>query len=347
MSYARSRAGVPGRQAEERLAYLAYHDALTGLANRVLLNDRLTQALLVAQRSGEPIALLIIDLDHFKSVNDSLGHHAGDRMLQEVGARLRALVRESDTVARLGGDEFAVMLRNADAQRATTMGGKVLIRLNEPYVIQNRPFVVSASIGIATFPEHGTTADSMLQKADIAMYVAKSGGFGIAVYAPDRDRPAHRRLALTTELREGIEHDQFVCHYQPIVSLRTNEVIRIEALARWQHPAQGLLGPEEFVSLAEQTGLIEPLTMLLIDKVLREWAAPRVGLPIQVAVNLSARHLRDPDLPERVAEALSGAPCSAVGARARDHRELDHVGSGSVDRLSVATARDGHQRRRR
>jgi diguanylate cyclase (GGDEF)-like protein len=175
------------RQAEERLAYLAYHDALTGLANRVLLNDRLTQALLVAQRSGEPIALLIIDLDHFKSVNDSLGHHAGDRMLQEVGARLRALVRESDTVARLGGDEFAVMLRNADAQRATTMGGKVLIRLNEPYVIQNRPFIVSASIGIATFPAHGTTADSLLQKADIAMYVAKSGGFGIAVYAPDRD----------------------------------------------------------------------------------------------------------------------------------------------------------------
>ena len=302
------------RQAEERLAYLAYHDALTGLANRVLLNDRLTQALLVAQRSGEPIALLIIDLDHFKSVNDSLGHHAGDRMLQEVGARLRALVRESDTVARLGGDEFAVMLRNADAQRATTMGGKVLIRLNEPYVIQNRPFVVSASIGIATFPEHGTTADSMLQKADIAMYVAKSGGCGIAVYAPDRDRPAHRRLALTTELREGIEHDQFVCHYQPIVSLRTNEVIRIEALARWQHPAQGLLGPEEFVGLAEQTGLIEPLTMLLIDKVLSEWAAPRVCQPIQVAVNLSARHLRDPDLPERVAEVLRRhrAPPSAL-----------------------------------
>ena len=302
------------RQAEERLAYLAYHDALTGLANRVLLNDRLTQALLVAQRSGEPIALLIIDLDHFKSVNDSLGHHAGDRMLQEVGARLRALVRESDTVARLGGDEFAVMLRNADAQRATMMGGKVLIRLNEPYVIQNRPFIVSASIGIATFPEHGTTADSLLQKADIAMYVAKSGGFGIAVYAPDRDRPAHRRLALTTELREGIERDQFVCHYQPIVSLRSNEVIRLEALARWQHPAQGLLGPGEFVGLAEQTGLIEPLTMLLIDKVLREWAAPRVCLPIQVAVNLSARHLRDPDLPERVAEVLRRhrAPPSAL-----------------------------------
>jgi diguanylate cyclase (GGDEF)-like protein len=302
------------RQAEERLAYLAYHDALTGLANRVLLNDRLTQALLVAQRSGEPIALLIIDLDHFKSVNDSLGHHAGDRMLQEVGARLRALVRESDTVARLGGDEFAVMLRNADAQRATTMGGKVLNRLNEPYVIQNRPFIVSASIGIATFPEHGTTADSMLQKADIAMYVAKSGGFGIAVYAPDRDRPAHRRLALTTELREGIEHDQFVCHYQPIVSLHRHQVVRIEALARWQHPAQGLLGPEEFIDLAEQTGLIEPLTMLLIDKVLREWAAPRVRLPIPIAVNLSARHLRDPDLPERVAEVLRlrGAAPSAL-----------------------------------
>jgi diguanylate cyclase len=302
------------RQAEERLAHLAYHDALTDLPNRVLLNDRLTQAMLVSQRSGEPIALMVIDLDHFKIVNDSLGHHAGDRMLQEVAARLRALVRESDTVARLGGDEFAVMLLNTDAQLATAMGRKLLNRLNEPYVVQDRPLVVSASIGVAAFPEHGTAADSMLQKADIAMYVAKGGGLGVAVYAPDRDRPAHRRLALTTELREAIECDHFVCHYQPIVSLHRHQVVRIEALARWQHPAQGLLGPEEFIDLAEQTGLIEPLTMLLIDKVLREWAAPRVRLPIPIAVNLSARHLRDPDLPERVAEVLRRhrAPSSAL-----------------------------------
>jgi diguanylate cyclase len=302
------------RHAEERLAHLAYHDALTDLPNRVLLNDRLTQAMLVSQRSGQPIALMVIDLDHFKIVNDSLGHHAGDRMLQEVAARLRTLVRESDTVARLGGDEFAVMLLNTDARLATAMGRKLLNRLNEPYVIQDRPFVVSASIGVATFPEHGLAADSMLQKADIAMYVAKSGGLGVAVYTPDRDRQAHRRLALTTELREAIERDQFVCHYQPIVSLHTDDVVRIEALARWQHPAQGLLGPEEFIFLAEQTGLIEPLTMLLIDKVLREWGAPRVRLPIPIAVNLSARHLRDPDLPDRVADVLRrhGAPASAL-----------------------------------
>jgi diguanylate cyclase len=302
------------RQAEERLAHLAYHDALTDLPNRVLLNDRLTQAMLVSQRSGEPIALMIIDLDHFKIVNDSLGHHAGDRMLQEVGTRLRAMVRESDTVARLGGDEFAVMLLNADAQQATAMGRKLLTRLNEPYVIQDRPLVVSASIGIATCPEHGTAADAMLQKADIAMYVAKSGGLGVAVYAPERDRPAHRRLALTTELRDAIERDQFVCHYQPIVSLRTGDVIRVEALARWRHPAQGLLGPEEFVCLAEQTGLIEPLTMLLIDKVLKDWAVPCAGVPIPIAVNLSARHLRDPNLPDHVGEALSlhGVESSAL-----------------------------------
>jgi EAL domain-containing protein (putative c-di-GMP-specific phosphodiesterase class I) len=154
----------------------------------------------------------------------------------------------------------------------------------------------------------------MLQKADIAMYAAKSGGLGVAVYAPDRDRQAHRRLALTTELREAIECDQFVCHYQPIVSLQTHEVVRIEALARWQHPAQGLLGPDEFIYLAEQTGLIEPLTMLLIDKVLKEWAAPPVRLPIPIAVNLSAKHLRDPDLPDRVADVLvrHGAAPSAL-----------------------------------
>jgi|RhiMethySRZTD1v2_1073278.scaffolds.fasta_scaffold04059_3 diguanylate cyclase (GGDEF)-like protein len=292
------------RQAEERLAHLAYHDALTDLPNRVLLNDRLTQAMLAFQRTSEPVALMVIDLDNFKTVNDSLGHHAGDRMLQEVAARLRAFVRESDTVARLGGDEFAVMLLNTDAQRALAMGRKLLHRLNEPHVILDRPFVVSASIGIATFPEHGTGSDSLLQKADIAMYVAKSGGLGVTVYAPDRDRQAHRRLALTTEIRDAIERDQFVCHYQPIVSLQTNEVIRIEALARWQHPVQGLLGPEEFIQVAEQTGLIEPLTMLLIDKVLTEWAAPRARPPVPIAVNLSARHLRDPELPERVLEAL-------------------------------------------
>jgi diguanylate cyclase (GGDEF)-like protein len=293
------------RHAEERLAHLAYHDALTDLPNRVLLNDRLTQAMLACQRSGEPIALMVIDFDHFKTVNDSLGHHAGDRMLQEVAARLRAFVRESDTVARLGGDEFAVMLLKTDAQRAIRMARKLLNRLIEPYVIQDRPCVVGASIGIATFPEHGTVADAILQKADIAMYVAKSGGVGVAVYAPDRDRQAHRRLALTTELREAIERDHFECHYQPIVSLQTNDVIRIEALARWRHPVQGLLGPEEFICVAEQTGLIEPLTMLIIDKVLTEWAAPRVCLPIPIAVNLSARHLRDPNLPARVTEALA------------------------------------------
>ena len=267
----------------------------------------------VAQRSGESIALMVIDLDHFKIVNDSLGHHAGDRMLRGRRAPTRPGSRER--YGRwLGGDEFAVMLLNTDAQLATATGRKLLNRLNEPYVIQDRPFVMSASIGVATFPEHGTAADSMLQKADIAMYVAKGGGLGVAVYAPDRDRQAHRRLALTTELREAIECDQFVCHYQPIVSLHTQEVVRIEALARWQHPAHGLLGPGEFIYLAEQTGLIEPLTMLLIDKVLREWANPRVRLPIPIAVNLSARHLRDPDLPEHVAEVLRlhGAAPSAL-----------------------------------
>jgi diguanylate cyclase (GGDEF)-like protein len=302
------------RQAEERLAHLAYHDALTDLPNRVLLNDRLTQAMLVSQRSGEAIALMVIDLDHFKIINDSLGHHAGDRLLQEVAARLRAFVRESDTVARLGGDEFAVMLLNTDAQGATATGRKLLHRLHEPYVIHGHPFVVSASLGIATFPAHGTAADALLQKADIAMYAAKTASLGVTVYASDRDRQAHRRLSLTTELREAIESDQFVCHYQPIVSLQTDDVVRIEALARWQHPVDGLLGPEKFIDLAEQTGLIEPFTMLVIEKVLTDWAAPGARLPIPIAVNLSARHLRDPDLAARVADTLKrhGAPPSAL-----------------------------------
>jgi diguanylate cyclase (GGDEF)-like protein len=292
------------KQAEERLAHLAYYDALTDLPNRLLLHDRLTQAMLAAQRSGESIALLVVDLDHFKAVNDSMGHHAGDRMIQEVAVRLRALLRDSDTVARLGGDEFAAVVLDTNAQQAIFTARTLLKRLNDPYVIEDRPFVVSASIGIASFPEHGTAADALLQKADIAMYAAKRSGLGVAVYAPDRDRQAHRRLTLTSELREAIARDHLVCHYQPIVDLETGEVVRIEALARWQHPAQGLLGPDEFITLAEHTGLIEPLTMLLIEKVLTEWAAPGARVPIPVAVNLSARHLRDPELPDRVADVL-------------------------------------------
>jgi diguanylate cyclase len=291
------------KRAEERLAHLAYHDALTDLPNRVLLHDRLSQAMLAFHREAQPLALMVLDLDNFKAINDSLGHHAGDRVLRQVAARLRAMLRDTDTVARLGGDEFAVMLPQTDLKGAAMTGEKMLQRLNGPYILDERSLIVGASIGIASFPEHSTDADTLLQKADIAMYAAKNGGTGLAVYAVDRDRRAHRQLTITSELREAIERDQFTCYYQPIVSLETGKVIAVEALARWRHPTQGLLSPNEFIDLAEQTGLIEPLTMLLLDKALTEWGSA-AGLGIPVAVNLSVRNFRDPSLPDRIADVL-------------------------------------------
>ncbi len=292
------------KQAEARLAHLAYHDGLTDLPNRVLLHDRLQQAMLGAQRAGEPFALMVLDLDGFKAINDSLGHHAGDCVLQEVAARLRAVLRDVDTVARLGGDEFALMLPRTDVEGASLAARKVLHDLNRPLVLEGRPLVVSGSLGIAWFPAHGSTADALLQKADIAMYVAKSGGLGFAIYAPDRDRHAHRRLTLMAGLRDGIEHDQFSLDYQPIVHLGTGAVVCVESLARWDHPQQGRLPPNEFIELAEHTGLIEPLTMRLLDKALAEWTGLDRWPPISVAVNLSPRSLRDPDLPDRIADVL-------------------------------------------
>ena len=191
------------RRVEQRLAYLAYHDALTDLPNRLLLHDRLAQALRVANRAGSALALLLLDLNGFKEINDTLGHHAGDRILQCVASRMRGMLRGADTVARLGGDEFAVVLPVTDIDGALLAAQKVLHEIEQPCVIDHRPLSVRASLGIACFPEHGTLAETLLERADVAMYVAKSDGVGIAVYAPDHDHHTHRRLTLVAELRKG------------------------------------------------------------------------------------------------------------------------------------------------
>ncbi|MGH9314934.1 MAG: putative bifunctional diguanylate cyclase/phosphodiesterase [Vicinamibacterales bacterium] len=292
------------KQAEARLVHLAYHDPLTDLPNRVLLHDRLEQAILAAEQAGAPLGLLILDLDGFKAINDSLGHQVGDRVLQELAARLRALLRDGDTVARLGGDEFAFVLPRTDSDGAALAAREILRALGRPFVLDGRPLELRGSIGITWFPEHGSDADVLLQKADIAMYVAKGGSLGYACYAPDRDRHAHRRLTLMTELRDGIASGQFSFDYQPIVSLQSGAVWSVEALARWDHPRQGRLPPGEFIELAEQTGLIEPLTLVLLDKALAEWSATDAGPSIPVAVNLSPRSLRDPGFPDQVADVL-------------------------------------------
>jgi diguanylate cyclase (GGDEF)-like protein len=292
------------KRAESRLAHMAYHDALTDLPNRSLLFERLHQALVESARTGEPLALMVLDLDGFKPVNDSLGHLAGDRVLKQVAAQLRSLLRDVDTIARLGGDEFALLLPRTNGDGAAAVARAVVDRLRRPLTLDHQALVVGGSVGIAQFPQHGDTPEVLLQKADIAMYVAKSGNLGYAFYAEDRDHAAHQRLTLINELRAGIEAREFVCAYQPILDLRTGRIMSVEALARWKHPARGFLTPRDFVDVAEQTGLIEALTFVILDRALTEWveAEPRLALP--VAVNLSVRHLRDPELPDQVGDLL-------------------------------------------
>ena len=300
-------------RANERVAYLAYHDPLTDLPNRSLLHDRLQQAILSSRREDKPIALLILDLDGFKEINDALGHYTGDRVLQQVAARLRRTLRESDTVARLGGDEFALLLPLTDLEGAELTARKVLQDLDQPFLLDGRPLVVRGSIGIACFPAHAANGQELLQKADAAMYVAKTNRSGYSVHVAGTDRRTEQRLALTAALRNGIEAQEFVLDYQPIVDLKSSAVIGVEALLRWNHP-DGRLMPEDFIRVAEHTGLITRLTEFSIDRALCEWGAHGDG-QVAISVNLSPRSLHNPSLPDRVRHVLRKchvAPTSLV-----------------------------------
>ena len=298
---------ISDRKAQtELLEYQALHDSLTDLPNRTLLHDRLQQAILTAQREDRPLALLILDLNGFKDVNDTFGHHLGDVLLQQVGPRISALLRESDTVARLGGDEFAVVLPTADNEAGAVLAARRLLKaLEEPFVIEDRRLEVGGSVGIAITPQHGTDPATLMRRADIAMYVAKRAQSGFAVYSPELDRHSPARLALMGELRTALQADTLLLHYQPQVSLPAGEVIAIEALIRWQHPRHGLMSPEEFLSVAEETGLIGAVSDWALNATLaqaRNWA-PRWPLP--VAVNLSLQNFQDPKLPEFIASLLA------------------------------------------
>jgi diguanylate cyclase (GGDEF)-like protein len=291
------------RRHSERVAYLAYHDELTDLPNRTLLNDRLHQGILAARRDARALSLLALDLDGFKEINDSLGHHAGDCVLQSVAVRLRTALRESDTVARLGGDEFAVLLPNTDAAGAELAASKILQELQAPMLVEGRPMFITASVGIAAFPEHGTGEQELLQKADISMYVAKNDRSGYAVYAADRDGRVEQRMALVSAMWHGIENGQFSLDYQPIVDLRSQNVTALEALIRWNHPQHGRLPPDQFIQMAEHSGLVTPLTTFAIGRALSEW--PCGTHQLSLAVNLSPRSLHDGSFPTRVRELLT------------------------------------------
>jgi diguanylate cyclase (GGDEF)-like protein/PAS domain S-box-containing protein len=276
----------------------ALHDGLTGLPNRTLLNDRMRQALQRSQTSGDPVALLLMDLDQFKEVNDALGHDHGDRLLIEMSRRLQRVLRDIDTIARLGGDEFAVLLTiNADERGALAVAARVRESLEEAFQLGGISVQTSASIGVALYPDHASDAETLAQRADVAMYTAKRSGGGIALYSPEHDQSSVRRLALLGELRSAIEDDQLLLHYQPTLDLRTGYVRTVEALVRWQHPEHGLMPPAEFIELAEVSGTIHLLTRWVITTAIRqlvEWQ--RHGLELAVAVNLSVRNLYEPEL---------------------------------------------------
>jgi diguanylate cyclase (GGDEF)-like protein/PAS domain S-box-containing protein len=287
------------------LEYQALHDTLTDLPNRTLVLDRLRQAIHAAGREGKPLALLLMDLDRFKDVNDALGHHHGDLLLKQVGPRVLGVLRESDTIARLGGDEFAVLLPGTDMDGATVTAQKILEALDRPFVVEGFFLDIGASIGIALFPEHGEDVDMLMRRADVAMYSAKQSSSGYAVYISEHDRHSPRRLALMGELRHAIERKEFILYYQPKVDLKTRRTIGVEALIRWKHPQHGLIQPDEFITLAEHTGFIKQLTFWVLSDALRQWHVwHQSGIDLPVAVNLSARNLQDLQMPDQFTELL-------------------------------------------
>ena len=291
----------------------ALTDALTGLANRKHLAQQTAAVLAEGDPAG--VALLLFDLDRFKEVNDTLGHHVGDQLLEVVGARLTAVVRPGDTVARLGGDEFAVLLPATGAAQADDTARRLLRELSVAIRLEGLLVDVRASVGVAVAPQHGTALDELLQHADVAMYLAKERGGGVEHYDAGRDRNCAERLGMVAELREALASSQLEVHYQPQAELRTGRVERVEALVRWRHPERGLVPPDQFVPLAESSGLVEQLTALVLDASLAQAAAWRAeGLPLSVAVNVYVRDLSGGSLVTDVARALArhGVPASCL-----------------------------------
>jgi diguanylate cyclase (GGDEF)-like protein len=305
VSYASQRLRRQAAEKEEQ----ALSDSLTGLANRTMFQEAIGSAISGAGRRKVAGAVMLMDLDRFKDVNDTLGHHNGDLLLQRIGARLDSVLRNTATVARLGGDEFAILLADThDRQAVVPVVRRVLKVLEEPVVVGGLALQVEASIGIAMFPEHGRTVDSVMRAADVAMYVAKEHRSGYEFY--DEDGHEHRhdagRLALIGELRRAMDEAELVLHYQPKIDLRTGEAKGVEALARWTHPERGMLSPDEFIPLAERSNLLRPMTLYLLDTAMRQanhWRSK--GIDVTVAVNLSMQNMLDLRLPNDLARLLT------------------------------------------
>jgi diguanylate cyclase (GGDEF)-like protein len=289
------------RRQMRKIEHQAVHDDLTTLPNRAYFRKRVEQALRESKEAGSGCTVMLIDLDRFKEVNDTLGHQSGDLLLQELGARLRGLFRSSDIVARLGGDEFGVLSPGAvDVPSARALAERIRQGIEKPFVIDGLTLKVGASVGIALFPEHGEDVETLIRHADVAMYVSKRTHMP-KLYAAEDDHYTHDRLALVAGLRRAIEEGELVIHYQPCVHVRTGELRAVEALVRWQHPERGLLAPAEFVQLAEENGLVRQLTAYVLDTALAQLRAWRdQGFDLRLSVNLSGRDVLDLGLPDQV-----------------------------------------------
>ncbi len=300
VNYVSSFSDISDRKAsEERIFHLAHHDTLTGLLNRFSLNERLQQAVAQAKRNNEKLAVMFIDMDRFKVINDTLGHHVGDALLVEVAERLRASVRDSDIVARLGGDEFVVVLTSVDTgSLITTIAQKIVHNLATPYQVLDHELRTSPSVGIASFPEDGNQASVLMKYADAAMYHVKAQGRNnFQFFSAEMSAAAHEGMELERDLRLALDKGELTLHYQPKIEAEDGRVSGIEALIRWNHPARGLVSPNLFIPIAEQIGMVSMLGDWVLDEACRQLALWRnSGLRLKMAVNLSALQLRDPKL---------------------------------------------------
>ena len=285
---------------ERQAMHEATHDALTDLPNRILLRDRLEQSLLAATRGNHLVGLLILDVDSFKEINDVMGHDSGDLLLKHISVRLRELVRSTDTLSRLGGDEFAIVLSVVNNEKDVhEVCNKIQEAFSAPFQLNNMDLEVNASVGAAIFPKHGKDADSLLQKADIAMYVAKDEKRHFHIYDTHTDKSSSKRLSLLSQMRQAIINDEMELYYQPKVEACQHNVVGAEALIRWMHPDHGIVPPDEFIQLAEQSGLIINLTHWVIRKSaiqIENWR--KRGIQLSVSVNLSPSSLLDTEFPD-------------------------------------------------
>jgi diguanylate cyclase (GGDEF)-like protein/PAS domain S-box-containing protein len=328
------------KQTEARIRHMAHYDTLTDLPNRALLHDRIGQGVVQAKRSGRPIALLFIDLDRFKNVNDSLGHAVGDRLLRAVAERIKACTRSTDTVSRLGGDEFVVVLTDlAQSADCSVVAQKILTSVSQVHEIDGRHLHVTPSIGICAYPQDGQDVETLMRNADAAMYHAKEmGRNNFQFFTKEMNTAAHQRLALESDLRSALERGEFVLHYQPQLDLRTGKIVGVEALTRWRHPQRGLVGPANFVAAAEENGLINPIGEWALREACRqvaEWR--RMGhANLQVAVNFSPQQFRRSDLAEMVARTLEQEqlPAGSLEIEITENFIIQHA-EQTVDRLAA------------